>query len=193
MKKVIIALVGPSGSGKSTTEAQLQSIKKMIGNKKEISLGKIISHTSRCSRIGERDGVDYHYVSKDFFNENEEDFLEIVNFGDNFYGVHKESLISDISILVVEPGGLIQIQKYSKKNDIKVISIYLDISIDTQIQRMLSRGDSEEMVKQRLSFDTIAEMAKEVKFDVVLNTETLTQDIIVSMIRAIIKDVAWNF
>ena len=174
MKKIII-LVGPSGSGKSTLEAMLV---------KELGCSKIVSHTSRAPRAGEIDGVDYHYVDKDYFNNNLEDFLEVVNFGDNFYGVHKDSLPDGLSVLVAEPNGAVQISEYSKKHrEVSTLMIYLDVSKETQVKRMLSRGDSEEMVSKRMEIDNISDNVHMVQFNIEFNTEIISQKDIVNGIK----------
>ena len=66
MKK-IICLIGKSGSGKSTIEQKLCS---------DLEINHVISHTTRPPRKKELDGLDYHFVSDDYFEENKEEFIE---------------------------------------------------------------------------------------------------------------------
>lgn len=176
--KNIIVLVGPSGSGKSTLEARMS----------KLGLSKIISHTSRNLRDGEVNGVDYHFVSKDYFLKNKNDFLEFVNVFGNFYGVHKNSLSSCTSVLVVEPGGLKQMLEYEKNHsDVNLITVYLHVSPSVQKKRMLDRGDTEEMVHDRLSQDQIAIDAKEIEFDFSFNTEIVSQELITNFLFSILN------
>ncbi|MCW5210478.1 guanylate kinase, partial [Desulfobulbus sp. N3] len=56
---VLLVVSAPSGCGKTTI------LKKLMA---EISgLEFSVSHTTRQARPGERDGVDYHFVSKEAF------------------------------------------------------------------------------------------------------------------------------
>ena len=80
MSGAVLVLSGPSGAGKST----------IISN----SLDRIgdfhfsISTTSREPRKGERDGVEYYFVSKEEFEEGIKrgDFLEYATVHGNYYG-----------------------------------------------------------------------------------------------------------
>lgn len=76
----ILILSGPSGSGKSTL---LKEIYKNIEN-----FSFSISTTTRNPRVGEKDGVDYYFVSKEEFEKDIEDgnFLEYAKVHDNYYG-----------------------------------------------------------------------------------------------------------
>jgi len=89
MKKgAILVLSGPSGAGKST-----------IINAASNEIGEYyfsISTTTRKARVGEVDGVDYFFVSKESFEEDIKvgNFLEYAQVHGNYYGtslkpVHK--------------------------------------------------------------------------------------------------------
>jgi len=89
MKKgAILVLSGPSGAGKST-----------IINAASEEIGEYyfsISTTTRQPRVGEKDGVDYFFVSKESFEEDIKagNFLEYAQVHNNYYGtslkpVHK--------------------------------------------------------------------------------------------------------
>ena len=89
MKKgAILVLSGPSGAGKST-----------IINAASDEIGEYyfsISTTTRQPRVGEKDGVDYFFVSKESFEEDIKagNFLEYAQVHNNYYGtslkpVHK--------------------------------------------------------------------------------------------------------
>ena len=80
MSGTILVLSGPSGAGKST-----------IINHASSEIGEYyfsISTTTREPREGEKDGVDYYFVSKDFFEEGIKagDFLEYATVHGNYYG-----------------------------------------------------------------------------------------------------------
>jgi len=89
----ILVLSGPSGAGKST-----------IINAASDEIGEYyfsISTTTREPRIGETDGVDYFFVSKESFEEDIKagNFLEYAQVHGNYYGTSlkpvKEALLQD--------------------------------------------------------------------------------------------------
>ncbi len=75
-----IFISGPSGVGKSTV------IKEIL--KKNPGIVLSVSYTTRPSRTGERDGVDYFFVSKESFEKmiQSGSFLEWARVHDHFYG-----------------------------------------------------------------------------------------------------------
>jgi guanylate kinase len=80
MSGAILVLSGPSGAGKST-----------IINASSESIGDYyfsISTTTRPARLGEVDGKDYFFVSKEEFEEDIKagNFLEYAQVHDNYYG-----------------------------------------------------------------------------------------------------------
>jgi len=76
----ILLLSGPSGSGKSTL------LSRLFGEFDNLYFS--ISSTTREPRAGERDGVDYFFVSKDEFKKgiDEGQFLEWAQVHANYYG-----------------------------------------------------------------------------------------------------------
>jgi len=80
MNSAILILSGPSGAGKSTI---IEAAAPKIGD-----FYFSISTTTRKPREGERDGVDYHFVSvEEFEREIEEgNFLEYARVHGNYYG-----------------------------------------------------------------------------------------------------------
>lgn len=79
----IIVIVAPSGTGKSTLLNRL---------KKEVpSLKWSVSCTTRPMREGEVDGVDYHFIDRDTFENYIEanEFIEWAAVHNNYYGTRK--------------------------------------------------------------------------------------------------------
>ncbi len=56
----LVVVSGPSGAGKSTLLAR-------VLRQTEVPLVMSVSATTRPPRPGERDGVDYHFLSKEAF------------------------------------------------------------------------------------------------------------------------------
>lgn len=86
MKKgLLIVYSGVSGVGKGTILAQLMPME-------DLNLAYSVSMTTRQPREGEKDGVDYFFVSKKRFLEavKNGELLEHARFVDNDYGTPKE-------------------------------------------------------------------------------------------------------
>ncbi len=82
-----LVLCGPSGVGKSTLVARLT---------KEFpdAFGFSVSHTTRKPREGEKDGVNYHYVSREDMQKaiDNDEFIETAEFSGNMYGTSKAAV-----------------------------------------------------------------------------------------------------
>lgn len=80
---LLIVISGPTGSGKTTIARRLvETSPKSIFS---------VSHTTRDKRPHEKNGVDYHFVTKEKFREMVEnkEFLEYAKVHNNFYGTHR--------------------------------------------------------------------------------------------------------
>lgn len=106
----IIVLSGPSGSGKT-------SISKYITSRNS-NIVESVSMTTREKRMGETDGVDYYFISKEEFTKRitNDEFLEYAIYGDNYYGTPKENVYNLIKkgidvILVIEIEGALKIKE----------------------------------------------------------------------------------
>lgn len=76
-----IVISGPSGSGKSTMLTRLFE-------EYPSRFGFSVSHTTRAPRVGEQDGREYHFVTKEQFLDlvEKKGFVEHAQFGGNHYG-----------------------------------------------------------------------------------------------------------
>jgi len=139
-------LSSPAGGGK-TTLANL--LIKEIPN-----LKRVITCTTRKPRPGEKNGVDYYFLSKEEFEKRikENDFLEYAIVHGNYYGTPKKEVEEELQkgfdlLLVIDVQGMRQI--VSNKKDVVTIFI-LPPSLDELVRRMKERGDSEEEIQKRL-------------------------------------------
>ena len=138
-KRVII--VGKGGSGKDHLRKSLS----------EMGYKYCVSHTSRPSREGEEDGVDYFFVSigevsdPDFLEKN---FYEWVTFNGWFYGT-SVSEFKQSDLLIMTPSGVEKLRREDRKDS---HIIYLDIPEVIRRQRLLSRRDADH-VERRLAAD----------------------------------------
>jgi guanylate kinase len=104
----IVALMGEAGSGKDT-------ILHSIMEKYPSYFNEIISCTTRPPREGEKEGVNYYFLSIDEFTKKvlNGDMLEATEFNDWHYGTDRESLTIDkINIGVFNPEGVRCLQEY---------------------------------------------------------------------------------
>ena len=113
---------------------------------------RIVTYTTRPKRQGERDGIDYNFVTDEKFKSmiKNGDFAEYTEynalFGHVYYGSSKEDYLSDDKkVIVLNPCGLLALQR----NLIPHTSIYLDVSMDELLRRASKRGDDMEEVKRK--------------------------------------------
>ena len=160
----MIVLTGASASGKTVTALDLQ---------KRHGLMKAITTTTREKRVGETDGVEYFFVSKQEFEKRlkENKFVEHSLYNGNFYGCGVDQ-ISDNKIVVLDPNGLHSFLKLKDKN---IVSFLLIADEKTRKSRMESRGDKEENIQQRIENDVNDFALEKIgKVDFVINTDNYT-------------------
>ena len=138
----MILLVGASASGKT-------EIAKCLAKKYDIT--KAITHTTRPMREGERQDVDYHFVSEKIFEEMlEKDlFVEHTTYNGYHYGCSKAEIAVD-KCVVLDPEGL---KSFLALNEKTLVTFFLEASAKVREQRMRSRGDGEENIQKRLHND----------------------------------------
>ena len=137
----------PSGAGKTTLVGAL------LKNMPDIKAS--ISHTTRPMRPGEKEGVNYHFVSEEMFLSliNKEAFLEHAQVFNHFYGTSKEWVEKTLSegidvILEIDWQGAEQIRDLIPES--KSIFI-LPPSLEALEERLIKRGqDDPTVIKRRL-------------------------------------------
>ena len=85
-RPLLIVISGPSGAGKDTVLTKMKEL--------DCPLEYVVTVTTRPRRDKERNNVDYHFISKERFQEmiERKEFLEWANVYGNWYGVPKESV-----------------------------------------------------------------------------------------------------
>lgn len=80
----LIIVSGPSGAGKTTLVNRVCDYFRALGSEIHFS----VSHTTRSPRTGERDGVEYHFVTRDEFEKMAArgEFIEWAQVHGNLYG-----------------------------------------------------------------------------------------------------------
>lgn len=144
MDKKIIVITGASGTGKTTISKYLQDT---------YHIPSVITHTTRLPRVGEKDGIDYHFETKESFLRNH--YLEKVEYSGNWYGSSEESLnetwkkYNTASIVVDTKGAASYKEKYGNQ----AVVIFLEVDLETVRQRLADRGDDISRLKARISSD----------------------------------------
>jgi len=174
----MIVLTGASASGKTVTALDLQ---------KRHNLVKAITTTTREKRVGETDGVEYFFVTKDEFLKrlNENKFVEHSIYNGNYYGCGIDQ-VSDNKIVVLDPNGLHSFLKLKDKN---IVSFLLIANETTRKKRMCSRGDKKENIEQRIKNDVEDFSLEKIgKVDFVINTENYTIEEVSDLIYKLYKE-----
>ena len=143
----LVILSGPSGVGKDTVlEAWTKSNPRVQ---------RVVAYTTRSPRAGENDGVDYHFVTRQRFDElvEENAFLEHKLVHGNCYAtpladMQSMLLAGKVAVLKIDVQGALEVMKL--RND--ALSIFLmPPSVEELEKRIRTRGtDSSEVIEQRL-------------------------------------------
>ena len=145
--KKIFAIQGFTSSGKDSITSRVS---------KELNIPILISHTTRPPRVGEKDGVTYHFVDETFFNENKflEQRLYNTEYGILKYGLHYSEIEDKpYSLFIVDRQGYEELQKQLGED--KLVSIFIDVSEETLRERHKLRGDCPKEFERRLNTDKI--------------------------------------
>jgi guanylate kinase len=151
----IFVVSGPSGSGKSTL---IRWVRQRVPD-----LGYSISHTSRPPRGKEKDGVEYHFVSKETFQKmiDNGEFVEWAEVYQELYGTSVSSLKSQITIgldviMDIDVQGARNIRDHFKE---AILVYVLPPSLEILEKRLRERAtDDEKAIRTRLK-----KAAKEIK------------------------------
>ena len=147
-KGAILILSGPSGCGKSTL---LKEVYKDISD-----YYFSISTTTRAPRVGEVNGVDYFFVTKEEFEKDieKDNFLEFAKVHDNYYGTSLTPInkaLEDGKLVIFD----IDVQGHeivrSKLNSI-VTSVFITTpSLKVLEERLNARNtDSSDIIEKRI-------------------------------------------
>lgn len=136
--KPLHLFVSPSASGKTSVADELEK----IGYK------QVKSYTTRLPRYK---GEDNHtFITKEEFDKLE-NMIAYTEYDNNFYCSTKEQL-DEADIYVVDiPGVKTLIENYETERPIQIW--YFDVPLVTRVERMLSRGDSDNAIVSRILTD----------------------------------------
>jgi guanylate kinase len=178
---LLFIVSAPSGTGKTTL------VERLVQRVPNLQMSR--SYTSRPARPGERDSVDYNFISRERFDAMVQKgaFLEWADVFGNYYGTSAadtEALLvagKDV-VLVIDVQGARQV----RSRGIETVGIFvLPPSADVLEQRLRGRSkDSEEQIRKRLDV-ACREVSDFVQYEyVVVNDELETA---VNRLEAIVR------
>ena len=140
----IIIIAGPSGVGKGTVIGRLLG----LGGSYALS----VSATTRAPRPGERDGVNYYFMTRDEFTRkiSAGEMLEYAEYVGNLYGTPRDMVREKTAqgydvILEIEVDGARQVLK---KTPDAIAIFLLPPSAEELAQRLCGRGTEAEHVRR---------------------------------------------
>ena len=144
----IIILVGKTCSGKTRIQEELV---------KDGKYKRVVTYTTRPPRLGEVNGVTYHFISSyEFFKRQFGNyFAETTSYnvasGEHWlYGTSKECFNDKDGVLIMNPEGLKAIQDIPNLN---YTSFYIMCDKKTLKKRLKKRGDNPKEARRRLKAD----------------------------------------
>ena len=171
---LMFILSSPSGAGKTTISRRMLEV--------DPALSLSISVTTRPRRSNEIDGRDYHFISKERFNEMQRnnELLEHAQVFDNFYGTPGKYVYDSISngkdiLFDIDWQGTRQL---AQKNRGDLVSVFiLPPTLGELERRLRTRAqDSDEVVAKRMA-KAASEISHWEEYDYVLVNDDLESTI----------------
>lgn len=140
----MLVLCGPAASGKDTVREELLKLGMM----------PVVDYTTRPVRDGERDGINYHYVSEHVFRakEKEGDFAAsatyLTAYGTWSYGTDKHD-IAENKVAITNPFGV----KSFRNLGYSIYVAGLSVPEEIAVQRLQGRNWNGEELRGRLKRD----------------------------------------
>ncbi len=168
----LFVVSAPSGAGKSTL------LKRVMARVPGLFFS--VSHTTRKPRVGEDDGVDYHFTSPDVFLDMVEKglFLEYAEVHGNLYGTSQDSVLEQLRkgvdiVLEIDVQGASIIRQ---SGILEGVHIFIAPPCLAELEKRLrGRGtESEEHIAVRLK-NAVVEMQAACKYDYLIVNEQLDE------------------
>lgn len=144
----VFVIAAPSGTGKTTI------CRRILERDPRLQLS--VSHTTRSKRVGEEDGVHYHFVDEAAFLEltRKDAFLEHAEYGGNLYGTSWRAIEAPLEagedvVLEIEVQGAEQVR--DRRPDACLIFL-LPPSLEVLEKRLRGRGtDDDAVIAKRMA------------------------------------------
>ena len=173
----LFVISGPSGAGKGTLVARVRELRS--------NLGLTVSATTRAPRKGEVDGVSYHFLTRDAFEQKVAagEFVEWAEVHGNCYGTLVSEVESKLAggsslILEIDVQGALQVKKRFPD---AVLIFIKPPSLEVLRERLAGRGsETPESLELRMA-DAEQELALADRYDDVVVNDDLdraTEDLV---------------
>ena len=180
---LFIVISGPSGVGKDTVLAKMKQSRRL--------LHYVVTATTRPQRPGEKNGLDYHFVSEEQFKRmiDTGQLLEWANVYDNLYGVPKrqiqQALAQGLDVVVkVDVQGAATIKNILPQ----AVFIFLTPPSLDELERRLKERKTESSEELKLRMETTRrEINSLPMFDYVVVNHQDRLDSTIAQIDAIIS------
>jgi guanylate kinase len=164
----LIVFSAPSGCGKGTMLEEILKDKRFAVS---------VSATTRAPREGEKDGINYHFLTREDFEQRIADgkFIEYAEYCQNLYGTLSSEVDGRLEqglnvILEIEPQGAMKIRE--KRPDALFIFI-VPPSVGELRRRLKKRGtESDEVIEERVS-KAAWEISQAEKYDYIIVNDAL--------------------
>jgi guanylate kinase len=181
-RPLLVVLSGPSGVGKDAVLARMRKLGRPFHY--------VVTATTRPKRAGEKNGVDYHFLSRKEFQQmiDKHQFLEWANVYGNYYGVPKDEITSALSkgvdaIVKVDVQGAATIKGILPQ----AVFIFLMPPSVEELENRLRRRRSESSEDLALRLERSKEEIKSLPlFDYVITSHQNKLGEVISQIDAII-------
>jgi guanylate kinase len=107
------------------------------------------SYTTRPSRTGETNGVDYFFITEEMFRNmiKNDMFYEYVSFNGWFYGTSMEQFYTN-DVFIMTPSGISKIKPEDRKHS---FVIYFNIAENVRRERLSQRNDADNVDRRILA------------------------------------------
>lgn len=169
-KGILYTVSAPSGAGKTSL------VNALVKSNPEVCVS--VSHTTRPRRPGEEDGVNYHFVSHETFEQmlGEGAFLEHAQVFGNFYGTSQHWVENTLAagmdvILEIDWQGAAQVRHLLPDT----VSLFiLPPSLSSLRQRLTGRGQDDDAVIEARMREAINEISHYAEADYLIVNDDFT-------------------
>jgi guanylate kinase len=183
----VLVVTGPSGAGKGTL------IHELVARVPEIEV--TVSATTRKQRRGEKDGVDYWFLSDDQFGEGVDRgaFLEHVEFSGHRYGTLRSELVriadnGHVPLLELETEGALLV-----KDEVPgAVTIFISAPVAELERRLRERAtESTGEIEERIEI-ACRQLEQAGEFDYVIDNDDLERAVtqLTTLVRGLLSPAA---
>lgn len=179
MEGILFLLSAPSGAGKTTVCRRLLSANQ--------NLARIVTCTTRAPREGETNGLDYHFLSREEFEDkaNADAFLESAEVHGHRYGTLKSGVLQKVeggqdALLNIDVQGAALLRRRAEAESWLhqcLVTVFLTPSSLAELERRLRKrgSEAEADVHKRLAAAK-RELAASEAFDYLVISESMEED-----------------